>query len=122
MKLVRWFAVRLAVYGLVALVAGVLFTLAACQHQQHFPMSPSEAKCTKLPSTSRSTIPAARAPNAYVTGLRNAERAGLLRGSSGHSAEPNPYRRPDFAQAFFDGWQRGEAMLWCDQKSKRKNG
>lgn len=43
----------------------------------------------------------------HDVGLHEADRAGFERGSRGEKYEPCPYKREDYAHAFFDGWQRG---------------
>ena len=45
--------------------------------------------------------------NAYVKGLRTAERIGFERGYSGHALEPCPYKRWDMVKSFKDGWLLG---------------
>lgn len=64
------------------------------------------------------TTPARRS---YMVGMNTADRRGFEAGNEGHSFEPNPYKREDYAQSYFQGWQRGANYRISKLRGKKKS-
>jgi ribosome modulation factor len=57
--------------------------------------------------------------DAYMAGLRNAERAGFAAGHGGKPMHPCPYKRSDMVMSWEYGWRRAVEQAALKKKQTR---
>jgi len=70
-----------------------------------------------MPNNDRVSV----ARRSYMVGLNRADRIGFERGSKGEPHDPNPYKRPDYAQCYEQGWRRGSNWRISRLRGKAKS-